>query len=58
MNYSTFIDIIAWMSAIYWICYIPDDVFSIDTHPFLAFVTMMLLIWRCVPYILVFDEYD
>ena len=58
MDYNTFIDIIAWICALYWICYIPEDVFSVDTHPFMVSIGMMLLIWRCTPYILFLDEYD
>ena len=58
MNYNTFLDIIAWICALYWIGYVPNDKFSIDTNPFLASIAIMILVWRCTPYIIVLDEYD
>ena len=58
MNYNKFIDIIAFVIALYWMCYIPEDVFSIETHPFIALCAMMLLVCRCIPYIIVLEEYD
>ena len=58
MNYNTFIDIIAWIIGLYWIYYIPPVVFSVDTHPFLALCAMMFLVCRCIPYIIVLEEYD
>ncbi len=58
MSFNTLVDIIAWIFAIYWVVYIPNNDFSIDTHSFLATTTMFLLIWRCIPYIIVLDEYD
>ena len=32
--------------------------FSIDTNPFLATIAIIILVWRCVPYILELDELD
>ena len=58
MNYNQIIDIIAWFCVIYWIVYIPENGFSIDTNPFLATIAIIILIWRCGPYIFVFEEFD
>ena len=58
MKLGLFIDIIAWICVIYWLVYIPNDYFSLDTNPFWASLAGILLFWRCFPYILQLDEYD
>ena len=58
MKFTTYIDIIAWVGAGYWMLYIPNDKFSIDTNPVLVTIAMGLLTWRCLPYIIVLEEYD
>jgi len=55
MKLNTWIDIIAWIFAFYWIIYLPF--FTIETHPISACIAITVLVWRCVPYI-VQDEYE
>ena len=58
MKLNLFIDIIAWICLIFWLVYIPNEDFSLDTNPFWASIAIILLFWRCFPYILQLDEYD
>ena len=58
MKLELFIDIMAWICLIYWLVYIPDECFSLSTNPFLASIAIILLFWRCFPYILQLEEYD
>ena len=55
MNYNTFLDIIAWICALYWIGYVPNDKFSIDTNPFLASIAIMILV---TPFIALLLEWN
>ena len=53
MKLNTLIDGITWFFVFYWIQYRP---FTIETHPLLAYITIGVLVWKWVPY-LIQDEF-